>query len=194
MIQERIQTAIVGSGGMARWHIRTMLQQQDTTRIVVVCEPSPDAYSATVEVFEEAELEAPPNQPDLARQLDEYGDQLDAAFIATPHVCHHDQAWACLEAGLDVLLEKPMVMNANEARNLIDVRDRTGKLLVVAFPAASRPRFARRRICCAPASWAGSSASAPWCGRVGDPARSANGANSPRYRGAALCSTPAPIC
>ena len=54
---------------------------------------------------------------------------------------HHDQTKACLEAGLDVLLEKPMVMNAKEARSLIETRDRTGKLLVVAFPGSLSPQI-----------------------------------------------------
>jgi len=66
---------------------------------------------------------------------------LDAAFIVTPHAYHHDQAQVCLEAGLDVLLEKPMVMNAAEARSLIETRDRTGRLLVVAFPGSLSPQI-----------------------------------------------------
>lgn len=136
-----VQTAIIGCGNMARHHIRGMLQQSDTTHIAVVCEPSPAAYEAMVEVFREADQEPPPNQPDLERLLADYGDRLDAAFIVTPHVYHHDQAVACLEAGLDVLLEKPMVMNAPEARSLIEARDRTGKLLVVAFPGSLSPQI-----------------------------------------------------
>ena len=48
--------------------------------------------------------------------------------IITPHVFHAAQATACLEAGVDVLLEKPMVMNAAEAEALIATRDRTGRL------------------------------------------------------------------
>jgi predicted dehydrogenase len=126
---------------MARHHIRQMLLQQDTTSIDVVCEPSPEAYAATVELFEEASLAPPPNEPDLARLLGAYGGRLDAAFIVTPHVYHHDQTVACLEAGLDVLLEKPMVMNAEEARSLIRARDRTGKLLVIAFPGSLSPQI-----------------------------------------------------
>jgi predicted dehydrogenase len=73
--------------------------------------------------------------------LAEYGRQLDAAFIITPHACHHDQTKACLEAGLDVLLEKPMVMNAREATGLIETRNRTGRLLVVAFPGSLSPQI-----------------------------------------------------
>ena len=135
-----VRVAIVGCGNMARWHIRSMLQQQDTTRIVAVCEPSAQAYAEACELFKQAHLEPPPDQPDLDRLLEEYRGQLDAAFIITPHRYHHDQARAFLEAGLDVLLEKPMVMNAGEAQSLIQTRDRTGRLLVVAFPGSLSPQ------------------------------------------------------
>ena len=137
----RVRAAIVGCGSMARYHIRSMLQQLDTTEIRVLCEPSPEAYAATVEIFDGAGLATPPNEPDLQKLLGTYGGALDAAFIITPHACHHDQSVACLEAGLDVLLEKPMVMNAQEARSLIRVRDRTNKLLVVAFPGSLSPQI-----------------------------------------------------
>ncbi len=126
---------------MARWHMRSMLQQQDTTHIAVVSEPSAAAYADTCDLFTQAGLEPPPNQPDLAHLLAEHRAQLDAAFIVTPHALHHDQAKACLEAGLDVLLEKPMAMNATEARSLIEARRRTGRLLVVAFPGSLSPQI-----------------------------------------------------
>jgi predicted dehydrogenase len=71
--------------------------------------------------------------------LKEYA--LDAVFIITPHAYHHDQTQQCLKAGLDVLLEKPMVINAAEARSLIKTRNRTGRLLVVAFPGSLSPQI-----------------------------------------------------
>jgi predicted dehydrogenase len=71
--------------------------------------------------------------------LADIGSELDATFIITPHALHHDQTVACLEAGLDVLLEKPMAMNAAEASSMIEARDRTGQLLVVAFQGGLSP-------------------------------------------------------
>jgi predicted dehydrogenase len=134
-----IQTALIGCGSMTRHHIRQMLQQQDTTQITVVCEPSPQNYDALTEIFTEAGLEPPPNEADLPTLLANHS--LDAAFIITPHVYHHEQTVACLEAGLDVLLEKPMVMNAAEAVSLIGTRDRTSQLLVVAFNGSLSPEI-----------------------------------------------------
>jgi predicted dehydrogenase len=118
-----------------------MLQQRDTTMITAVCEPSATAYEETAALFDEAGLAPPPNQPDLGKLLAERGSELDAAFIITPHAYHHDQTLACMQAGLDVLLEKPMVMNAAEAESLIAARARTGRLLVVAFPGSLSPNI-----------------------------------------------------
>jgi predicted dehydrogenase len=135
-----VRVALIGVGGMARHHINQMLKMRTTTRIAAFCEPSEKMYAEAAKLFVDAGLEPPPNQPDLGRMLADHGRELDAAFIITPHAFHHDQTKACLEAGLDVLLEKPMVMNAVEARSLIEARDRTGKLLVVAFPGSLSPQ------------------------------------------------------
>ncbi len=135
-----VRMAMIGCGGMARHHVIQILRHQDTTEIAAVCEPSPAAYSLLCEIFEDAGLRPPPNDPDLAHLLTTYRGELDAAFIVTPHVYHHDQAATCMEAGLDVLLEKPMVMTAGEALSLMGTRDRTGRLLVVAFNGSLSPQ------------------------------------------------------
>ena len=134
----RVRMAFIGCGGMARSHARRMLQQRDTTDIHMVCEPSGQAYEAFCELFDEAGVLPPPNQPELEKLLQER--ELDAVFIITPHALHFPQASACLEAGLDVLLEKPMVMNAEEALALIDVQQRSGRLLSVAFNGSMSPQ------------------------------------------------------
>ncbi|MBE0600796.1 MAG: Gfo/Idh/MocA family oxidoreductase, partial [Firmicutes bacterium] len=136
-----VRMVIVGSGGFGRHHVRQILQQQDTTRIAMICETSPDEYEKAAALFTEAGLKPPPNEPNLHTLLDKHASKLDAALIVTPHVFHHDHVKACLEAGLDVLVEKPMVMNAAEAESLIEMRDRTGRLLVVGFPGSLSPQI-----------------------------------------------------
>jgi predicted dehydrogenase len=133
--------AMIGCGGMARSHLKGMLKQPEKNQVVVVCEPSPESYLATQKLFAEAGLPAPPNQPDLVRLLNEYAGKLDTAFIVTPHVYHFEQAKLSLDAGLDVFLEKPMVMHTAEAVDLIAARDRTKRLLVVAFNGSLSPRI-----------------------------------------------------
>lgn len=126
------RVGFVGAGGMARYHLEGMLGRPDTI-VAAMCEPSDAAYARAAAAFIERGLEPPPNEPDLGRFLERFARELDAVFIITPHALHFRQATAALEAGLDVLLEKPMVMTADEAIELIATRDRTGRLLVVAF-------------------------------------------------------------
>jgi predicted dehydrogenase len=143
----RTRVGFIGVGTMARFHLADMLRRNDT-EVVAVCEPSPAAFADAAEMFDQRGLPVPPNEPDWQRFVRTYADELDAVFIITPHVMHFDQATACLEAGLDVLLEKPMVMTADEATALIRTRDRSGRLLVVAFQGSLSPqiREASRRL------------------------------------------------
>jgi len=138
------RVGFIGLGMMAREHARDILDHGG--RIVAVCEPSATAYGLAEKLFEERALPLPPNEPDWQRFVETYADQLDAVVIVTPHVLHFAQAAACMEAGLDVILEKPMVMTAAEAEALIETRDRTGRTLMVAFQgtASTRGTEARR--------------------------------------------------
>ena len=133
------RVGFIGAGGMARYHLEGMLARNDTS-VVAVCEPSAAAYAKTAELFDRAGRAAPPNEPDWQRFIETYAAELDALFIITPHAFHFAQATAGLEAGLDVLLEKPMVLTADEAETLIATRDRTGGLLVVAFQGSLSPQ------------------------------------------------------
>jgi predicted dehydrogenase len=140
-MSQLVRMALIGCGGMARYHLTRILQQSDTTRVTVLCDPSPEMLAQAAQKFHEVGLEPPPTRTSLEATLADFGDQLDAAFIITPHAFHHDQAIACMAAGLDVLLEKPMVMNANQAHSLIETRNRTGRLLVVAFQGSLSPEI-----------------------------------------------------
>jgi predicted dehydrogenase len=135
----KIRLGMIGTGGMARHHIGNILKQLDTTEVAAVCEPSGQAYELAAELFDKAGQPVPPNEPDFAKFIKKYGKSIDAAFIITPHAEHFPQATALMEAGIDVLIEKPMVMNTSEAKKLLKTRDKTGRLLMVAFNGSSSP-------------------------------------------------------
>lgn len=136
---DRTRVGFIGAGVMARHHLTEIVDRPDTI-VAAICEPSPAAYAAASQIFDQHGLPVPPNEPDWSRFVDRFAAELDAVFIITPHALHFAQATACLEAGLDVLLEKPMVMTADQATALIATRDRTGQLLVVAFQGSLSPQ------------------------------------------------------
>lgn len=136
MPNETIRTGIIGCGKMSHHHLKSMFQN-DQTELVALCDPSKKAIRQARKVFKEAGQKTPPNEPKLTKFLENF--DLDAVLIATPHSMHHDQTIAALESGLDVLLEKPMAMNTEEAIRMIKARDQTGKTLVIAFQGSLCP-------------------------------------------------------
>ncbi len=56
---------------------------------------------------------------------------LDAVVISTPPQTHYEIARACLEQGLHVLVEKPMTTRSEDARQLIQLADERGLVLMV---------------------------------------------------------------
>lgn len=139
----QVKLAMIGAGGMARHHISFILKQQDTTRIVAVCEPDKAAYDQAAAMFTQAGLKPPVRVRDFDAFMAKHARKVDAAFVVTPHNQHFPQATALLEAGVDVLLEKPMVLNTTQARRLIKTRDKSGRLLVVAFNGSLSPAIRR---------------------------------------------------
>jgi predicted dehydrogenase len=95
------RVGFIGTGIMARAHLREMLIRDDTT-VVAVCEPSAANYAQAIVRVDQHGLAAPPNEPDWERFVATFAADLDAVLIITPHVFHFAQASACLEAGIDV--------------------------------------------------------------------------------------------
>src|SRR5689334_21362403 len=72
--------------------------------------------------------------PDVAlvrdyKELFEMG--LDAVVISTPPATHYSIAKGCLEHGLHVLVEKPLTLNSQPARALIDLAHSKDLILMV---------------------------------------------------------------
>jgi len=58
---------------------------------------------------------------------------IDAIYVATPHPSHHEQALAAIAHGKHVLIEKPIAMSADEAREIADAGRRAGVLVMEAM-------------------------------------------------------------
>ncbi len=56
---------------------------------------------------------------------------LDAVIISTPHTFHFEQAKACLEAGINVLVDKPLACQSIEAQALVALAEAKGLKLAV---------------------------------------------------------------
>ena len=66
-----------------------------------------------------------------AEELWAHGGDLDLVVVATPNVSHASLALAALDAGLAVVVDKPLAPTAAEARRLVAAARERGKLLTV---------------------------------------------------------------
>jgi glycerol-3-phosphate cytidylyltransferase len=66
---------------------------------------------------------------------------VDAVYIATPHVFHYEQVKYALEKGKHVLCETPMVLDGQQARELYDLAESKGLVLLEANKTAFSPAF-----------------------------------------------------
>ena len=124
MNQNKIKIAIIGCGGIARTaHIKAY-KEVDRFEIVAVCDILP----------ERAEAFAKAN--DIPAFYTDYHDilkldGLDAVDICTPNYLHSIIAVEALNAGLNVLCEKPDAINPSEAEKMKKAAEENGKLLMV---------------------------------------------------------------
>ncbi|MEZ4508821.1 MAG: Gfo/Idh/MocA family oxidoreductase [Eubacteriales bacterium] len=60
-------------------------------------------------------------------------DGIDAVYIASPNIAHYNQALNALEHGKHVLCEKPLALNAGQARHWRSLHARKGLVLLEAI-------------------------------------------------------------
>lgn len=72
---------------------------------------------------------------------DDMLEKVDAVYIATPHLCHYEQCRQALQHKKHVLCETPLVLNGNEARELFNLAEKNGVVLMEANKTAHAPAF-----------------------------------------------------
>jgi len=118
---ENISVAVIGAGAIGRTHIDT-LARHEGLRLGAIVDPMPGGAAL-------AQTLGVPCLPDVASLIEKGLAQ--AAIVATPNETHLPISAALLEAGMPVLLEKPVAESLNSALRLISVAERTGVPLLV---------------------------------------------------------------
>jgi len=58
-------------------------------------------------------------------------DKIEAVVIATPPALHYEMAKRAFEAGKDVFVEKPLVLNLEEGKKLVELAEKKDRILMV---------------------------------------------------------------
>ncbi|HEX6095832.1 MAG TPA: Gfo/Idh/MocA family oxidoreductase [Thermoanaerobaculia bacterium] len=114
------RVGVVGTGYLGRLHARVLTEIPEA-EVVGFVEPN-DAVAADVE--SSLKIRRFPSVAALAGEI-------EGAVVATPTTSHHDVARELLEAGVDVMIEKPIAATAAEAQALIELAAAKGRIIQV---------------------------------------------------------------
>lgn len=81
------------------------------------------------------------NDVKVCSTLEELYASADAVYIATPHLSHYELIKESIEAGKHVLVETPMVLNGDQAKELFEMAEQKGVILMEANKTAHCPAF-----------------------------------------------------
>ncbi len=120
-MSKKIQIAVAGFGLVGRRHAEVLRRAPDMTLAAIV-EPSAEgqATAATlgVPVFASLEEMLQTSKP-------------DGVLLATPTPLHLEQGLSCIAAGCPVLIEKPIAVTSEDARQLTEAADNAGVPMLV---------------------------------------------------------------
>lgn len=118
-----LKVAIAGAGHIANVHANA-IKAQTGGEVVAVIEKFPEQAAAFAQRFK---IETQYTTVEEALHQGKF----DAMVIATPNFLHAPQAIAALRAGVPVLVEKPMAINAIEGEQMLEASLQSGTLLMV---------------------------------------------------------------
>ena len=120
-----LRVVVAGAGAFGRNHLR-VLRELETAGlgVALIAAVDPDAMRAQEVAAQFAIPVFPGVDEFLAANL-----SADAACVAVPTVHHHAVASALLDAGLDLLVEKPLAASLEQADELLRKADEKGRIL-----------------------------------------------------------------
>jgi len=115
-----LRAGIVGTGYLGRLHTR-VLSEIEEARIAGFVDLDDDVAREVSEAFRIPRFES---IAALAREV-------DCAVVATPTTTHYAVARELIDAGCDVLVEKPITANAEDGQRLVDLAAKKSRILQV---------------------------------------------------------------
>jgi scyllo-inositol 2-dehydrogenase (NADP+) len=116
--------AIIGPGNIAREfaHDLSYIKNSDHAISAVIAKDMSDAIEFA------AEQNVPAYYDDINDWLK--NPEADAVYVATPHTLHYQQTILCLDHKIPVLCEKPLAINAQQVKEMIEAAERNQTFLL----------------------------------------------------------------
>ncbi len=110
-----LKVGVIGTGHLGRFHTR-VYSELPGCELVGVFDTDGERAAAVANEYGTTAFDDLPTLIDM----------VDAASIAVPTTSHHETGMACIDAGVHVLIEKPIASTVEQARELVEAARRRG--------------------------------------------------------------------
>ena len=133
---DKVRIGIIGMGNMGKYHADYLMKGEvERAELVAVCSPSPHKLESYKPLAIHSDGEA------LIRS-----GEIDAVLVATPHYQHTSLGIAAFEAGVHLMVEKPISAHKADAERLIAKSKEKPELVFAGmFQLRTEPRYAKIR-------------------------------------------------
>jgi predicted dehydrogenase len=122
---KKLRIAFIGAGGIAGAHM-SYLSKFDDVELVALADVNEAGMAKHAKTYN-----VPQTFTDYKEMLAKV--QPEAVSVCTPNGLHAPNTIAALNAGANVLVEKPLAMNAKEGQAMLDAAKKNKKKLVIGF-------------------------------------------------------------
>lgn len=130
---KKLRYGIIGCGGIAFGKHLPSIRHLEDVDVTALCDIVPGRAEKANREYAEGKAQVFTDYRELLRE------DLDAVCVLTPNDSHSEITVAALHADKHVLCEKPMAKNYAEADLMLAARDKTKKLLTIAYQNRFRP-------------------------------------------------------
>jgi predicted dehydrogenase len=133
-VSRRLRTGVVGGGLIAQAvHLPNLAALAERFELVALADPSPTVAEALARRY------AVRAHRDWRELLER--ERLDALVVCSPHATHAEMVLAALDAGVHVLVEKPLCISVEDADAICARRERTGLVVQVGYMKRFHPAY-----------------------------------------------------
>ena len=137
MENKKFRIGIIGCGGIANGkHMPALKNLSEECEMVAFCDIIEERAVKAKEDYGTPDAKVYVDYKELLKDK-----SIDVIHVCTPNKSHAPISIAALEAGKDVMCEKPMAKTAAEAKEMLEAAKRTGRTLTIGYQTRQAPEM-----------------------------------------------------
>ena len=128
----KLRVGIVGCGGIANGKHLPAMKRNGNFEFVAFCDLIEERAQKAKEEYGTEDSKVYTDYNDLLKE------DIEAVYVLTPNSVHAPVSIAAMEAGKNVMCEKPMAKTYDEAKKMVETAERTGKVLTIGYQSRYR--------------------------------------------------------